>query len=116
MSIDVYFEATDGDALEKAEAERWKATSPSFGTLIEAFLYASRRLYPIATANLKRLMTLPVTNAEAVRSFSALKRLKTYFRSTMDENRLTGLALLAVHNVTNSIDEVIKKILLRIAC
>lgn len=40
--------------LEQAEAERWKATAPSFETLVEAFFYASKRLFPIATANLKR--------------------------------------------------------------
>ena len=53
-------------------------------------------------------MTLPVTNAEAERSFFALKRLKTYLRNTMDQDRLTDLALLAVHNdVTISRVEVI---------
>jgi len=53
-------------------------------------------------------MTIPVTNAEAERSFSALKRLKSYLRSTMGQERLSALALLAIHNTVNvSADEVI---------
>ena len=53
MSIDAYLEVTDGGTLEKAEAERWKATAPPFKTLMEAFLYASRRLYPISRVILR---------------------------------------------------------------
>jgi hAT family C-terminal dimerisation region len=41
-----------------------------------------------------------VSNATAERSFSALKRLKTYLHSTMGEERLTGLALLHVNKST----------------
>ena len=44
------------------------------------------------------LLTVPVTNAEAEPSFSALKRLKSYLRSTINQEILNGLALLAVHN------------------
>ena len=41
------------------------------------------------------MATLPVTTAE--RSFSSLRRLKTYLRTTMNEERLNGLALMAIH-------------------
>ena len=43
-------------------------------------------------------MVLPVTSCEAERSFSTLRRIKTYLRSTMKQERLIGLALLNVHN------------------
>ena len=46
---------------------------------------------------LKVTCTLPVTSCECERSNSALKRLKTYLRSTMGHERLSGLALLTVH-------------------
>ena len=46
---------------------------------------------------LKITCTLPVTSCECKRSNSALKRLKTYLRSTMGHERLSGLALLTVH-------------------
>ena len=49
-------------------------------------------------SNLIRLcLTIPVSSATAERSFSALRRLKTFTRSTMKASRLTHLALLHVH-------------------
>ncbi|XP_050919588.1 uncharacterized protein LOC127137146 [Lathyrus oleraceus] len=44
------------------------------------------------------LLTIPVTVASAERSFSKLKLLKTYLRSTMSQERLNGLALIAIEN------------------
>ena len=40
--------------------------------------------------------TLPVTTASAERIFSTLRRLKMWLRSSMNDESLTGLALLAV--------------------
>ena len=97
MDTEKYLEATDKRELARAEAERWRLTAPSFKSLVEAHTHASERLFPIIKESLVKLITLPVTNAEAERSFSALKRLKTYLRSTMNQERLTGLAILAVH-------------------
>ena len=44
-------------------------------------------------AAVKILLTMPVSSATAERSFSSLKRIETYLRSTMIEDRLNGLAL-----------------------
>lgn len=44
------------------------------------------------------LLTIPVTVASAKRSFSKLKLLKTYLRSTMSQEMLNGLTLIAVEN------------------
>jgi hypothetical protein len=41
-------------------------------------------------------VTVPSTTASVERSFSALKRIKTYQRSTQDEERLSGLAILSI--------------------
>jgi hypothetical protein len=41
--------------------------------------------------------TLPVTTATDGKSFSALKYLKNYLRSTMTEDRLSGLAHLYIN-------------------
>lgn len=66
-------------------------------------------MYPNLAKLLQVLITLPVSNAEAERLFSVLKRLKTYLRNTMGQKRLNGLALLAVHNeIETEIDSVIK--------
>ena len=43
------------------------------------------------------LLSLPVSVATAERSFSTLRRVKTWIRSRMGEERLTGLALLNIH-------------------
>ena len=46
---------------------------------------------------LKIFFTFPVTSATAERSFSSLKRLKTFLRSTMTHCRLNNLFLLYIH-------------------
>lgn len=51
------------------------------------------------------LLTIPVTSCTAERSFSALRRLKTYLRSSMGQSRLNNIAILHVHrDVTGKID------------
>lgn len=45
---------------------------------------------------LRILLTLPVTVASGERSFSKLKIIKTYLRSTMTQERLSGLAMLGI--------------------
>jgi len=46
---------------------------------------------------LKIICILPGTTCISERSFSSLRRLTTYLRSTMTENRLNGLAMLSIH-------------------
>ena len=45
---------------------------------------------------MKIFWTLPITSCTAERSFSCLRRLKNYLRSTMGQERLTALALLNI--------------------
>lgn len=54
--------------------------------------------FPNATIAYRILLTIPVTVASAERSFSKLKLLKSYLRSTMTQERLSGLALIAIEN------------------
>ena len=51
---------------------------------------------PKVTAACAFFLTLPVTMASAERSFSKLKLIKPYLRSTMAQERLDGLSLLAI--------------------
>ena len=46
---------------------------------------------------LKWLLLIPATNAVSERSASALRRIKTYLRSTMTQQRLNNCMLLHVH-------------------
>jgi len=43
-------------------------------------------------------LTLPVTVASAERSFSKLKLIKTFLRSTMSQARLSSLAILSIES------------------
>ena len=44
----------------------------------------------------KLVLTIPVSSAGAERSFSAMKRVKTYLRSTMSHNRLSNLCIISI--------------------
>ena len=56
-------------------------------------------------ALLELLLVMPATNATSERSFSALRRLKTYLRTTMSQLRLNNLMVLHVHKeLTDSLD------------
>ena len=64
--------------------------------------------FPNINVLLRILCTLPVTSAECERSFSTLKRLKTYLRSTMTTERQSGLAMMNIHyGRAIDIDEII---------
>ena len=77
-------------------------------TAIEALEKCSPTAYPYLSSLLKFLATLPVSNASAERSFSCLRRLKTWLRTRMGPERLTGLALLNIHrDVDVSVDRVL---------
>lgn len=58
------------------------------------------------------LCTLPMTTVESERCFSTLKRIKTFLRNTMGEDRLSALAMLSIektfiNNIVNYNEEVI---------
>lgn len=62
-------------------------------------------LYGNLSIALRLLVRLPVTVASGERSCSALKLIKTYLRSTMSQESLSGLALISIeHNVRRSLD------------
>ena len=54
--------------------------------------------FPNACIAYRILLTIPVTVASAERSFSKLKLLKSYLRSTMTQERLSGLAMISIEN------------------
>ncbi|CAN1168171.1 Zinc finger MYM-type protein 1 [Linum perenne] len=54
--------------------------------------------FPNAFIVYRILLTILVTVATAERSFSKLKLLKSYMRSTMSQERLNGLAMVAIEN------------------
>ena len=53
--------------------------------------------FPNIIVLLQIACTLPVTSCECERSASALKRLNTYMRASMGQERLSSLALIHIH-------------------
>lgn len=70
--------------------------------------------FPEIVKVLKILVTIPMTTSETERCFSTLKLIKTFLRNSMDEDRLTALAMLSiekamVQEIDNFNDKVIGK-------
>lgn len=55
-------------------------------------------IFPNVWTALRILLTIPVTVAKGERSFSKLKLIKTYLRSTMCQERLSDLGILSIEN------------------
>ena len=117
-ALELYVDFIDSQNVVLAELELWKqkwlsvstSTVPSIipSTAIDALNSCQKSIFPNVYTLLTIACTLPVTTASAERSFSSLRRLKTYLRSTMSAERLSGLSLLYVHpQVTITPDEVI---------
>jgi hypothetical protein len=66
-------------------------------TAIHSYNECNEIFYPNIKTLLKIYSTLPVTTASTERTFSVLKLIKTYLRSTISETRLNGLALLYIY-------------------
>ena len=106
-TVDVIFDTykTDlrcGIVMFKAEIKRWKArwatlTTAKPSNRKETLNVTNEELYPSIRTVLLILYTMPASTATTERSFSALRRLKTYLRTTMLHDRLTSLAVLNVH-------------------
>ena len=66
--------------------------------------------FPNIYTALKIASTVPVTTCSCERSISVLRRLKTYLRNSMSENRMNGLAMLHVHReIRLDVDEVLDR-------
>jgi hypothetical protein len=65
----------------------------------------ARELFSEVVTLVRILLVIPATNATSERSFSALRRIKTYLRSTMTQERLNNLMVLHIHkNRTDALD------------
>ena len=76
-----------------------------FLVLLHPCIFVSNILMITVTTLTKLMLLAPATNAVWKSSFFYLKRLKTYLRSTMGDDRLFHLMVLHVHmQVTDSLD------------
>ncbi|CAI6355298.1 unnamed protein product [Macrosiphum euphorbiae] len=65
--------------------------------VLESLSECDKTVFPTIQTIFAIICTLPISVASAERSFSTLKRVKTWLRSRMGNNRLSGLVLLHVH-------------------
>ena len=66
-------------------------------TFLQSLDSCRRKLLSEISSLGKLLLVMPATNAVSERSFSALKRVKTYLRSTTGDSRLNHLMMVHVH-------------------
>ena len=90
----------------QSEYERWwvkwhedKDVGGTISNFVDSLHWADNDLYP----NVKIILFISAfrlsTTASNERSFSTLKRLKTYLRSTMTSDRLNGLSLMRYQDI-----------------
>ena len=65
-------------------------------------LYPLEASFPELVSLYQICLTIAVTTAKCERTFSTLKRTKSYLRSTMTEQRLTDLAILSIEKEMSS--------------
>ena len=58
---------------------------------------AQRSFFSEICRLLRLILIMPATNAASERSFSAIRRLKTYLRSTMAQSRLNHIMILSIN-------------------
>ena len=99
--------------------DMWKNTNPpipiSPDLTLEELTINHCPFYPAIRHALLIALTLPSTTCTVERSFSTLRRVKTWLRATVAESRTSGLCMMSVHRkkinsrVEEFINEVIEK-------
>ena len=101
-----HYSSVMGDIDEKdlaKEIERFKHVLLRDETIKTAYEFLEyilknevREIYPNLSIALRVLLTTPVSVASAERSFSRLKLIKNFLRSTMSNERLSALATISI--------------------
>ena len=103
MEVDPYsFHAEFGNFVSYSEL-----TSTKFSSLYDTAKFSSKlkSAFPLTNNAYRLLLTAPVTVAKDERSFSRLKLIKTYLRTTMNNNCLEALLLLSCEkDLTDSVN------------
>ena len=95
------------------EFHLWKCKWRSFSTELPStpsntLLHANESMFPNIRKLLHIISTLPVTSCECEWSISVLRRLKSYLRTTMGQQRMTGLALMHIkYGMDLNLDEIV---------
>lgn len=93
----------DSPEIWISEVEIWRRrlVGKNIRNALDALDICNADAFPNVHKMLRVMSVLPVTTTTNERSFSTLRRLKTYLRSTMGEDRLNGLVSLNIHRDIN---------------
>ena len=81
------------------EVKLWKSSlTPQVNQESLPKLFLSAQAYPSVLNVIQIILTLPATTVEAERSFSCMRRVKTWLRSHMISDRLSDLCVLHCHH------------------
>ena len=98
LKYDVYYDIDGLDLSSKLNILKEILQIKDY-TSIDILNYIKRLdSFPNACIAYRILLTIHVTIASAKRSFSKLKLIKLYLRSTMSQERLSGLTILSIEN------------------
>ena len=87
------------------QAKKQGRTISALKTTLQSLSSAQQILIGHVCRVFKLLMVMPATNCTSERSFSTLKRVKTYIRNTMTQDRLNHLMMIHCHQeISDSID------------
>ena len=75
----------------------WALVDDKPERLLDTLDTTNRDLYLAIYTIISILLTMPVSSTTSERSFSALRRMKSYLRSTIGEDRLSILSLMHIH-------------------
>ncbi|XP_050546242.1 uncharacterized protein LOC126908316 [Daktulosphaira vitifoliae] len=96
--------------INEIEIWRRRQAGKNIRNALDALDICNSDSFPNVHKMLCVMSVLPVTTVTNERSFSTLRRLKTYLRSSMGEDRLNGLASLDIHRDINvDINEVLNE-------
>ena len=95
--IDSELLSSEKNVFENIDADYPDSERKNAATLVRRmFETGVHEVLPLVYKVFSILGTIPATSCSAERSFSALRRLKTYLRTTMGQKRLNSIALIKV--------------------
>ena len=96
LKHDVYYDIDGLDLFSELNVLK-EILQIKYYTPIDILNYIKRLdSFPNTCITYRILLTIPITIASTERSFSKLKLIKSYLRSTMSQERLSGLAVLSI--------------------
>lgn len=88
--------------------QKWASVEKKPHDILEILDACDPAFFPSIAYLLQTLATLPVSTATVEKTFSSMKRVKTYLRNKMGDQRLSDLALLTIHwHLTPNVDSVL---------